>query len=80
MKLLDTVALLVEAKGRSMNDTDVRLRCGQVGTVVEDADADCVVVEFADHDGLAYALASVPRSNLLRLHHDRPRAEPNTPD
>lgn len=77
MKLLDTVALLVETTGWSMEDKDVRLSCGQVGTVVEDADTDYVIVEFADEDGVAYGLASVSRSNLLRLHHGRPRAEPN---
>lgn len=81
MKLLDTVALLVDANGRSMDDKDVRLLCGQVGTVVEDADADAdadyVIVEFADVNGVAYGLASVARSSLLRLHHDRPKEELN---
>lgn len=77
MKLLDTVALLVEANGRSMDGKDVRLSCGQVGTVVEEADTDYVIVEFADEDGVAYGLASIASSNLMRLHHDRPRAEPN---
>jgi len=75
MKLLDTVALLVEVNGASMDDKDLRLSRGQVGTVVENGDADCVIVEFAGEDGMTYALASVARSNLLRLHHDRPRAD-----
>lgn len=77
MKLLDTVALLVAVNGRSMDDKDVRLLRGQVGTVVEDSDASYVMVEFADEDGVTYGLASVERSNLLRLHHDGPREVPN---
>lgn len=76
MKLLDTVALLVEATGWSMDDKDVCFSCGQVGTVIEDADTDYALVEFADEDGVAYGMASVARSNLLRLHHDRPPAKP----
>lgn len=77
MKLLDTVVLLVDANGRSMDGKDVTFACGQVGTAVEDADADYVIAEFADMNGVAYGLASVARSSLLRLHHDRPREELN---
>lgn len=68
MQLLDTVALLDDAQGWSMESKDVQLFRGQVGTVVEDADAHHVLVEFVAEDGTTYALASVPRSNLLRLH------------
>ncbi|MBD5803561.1 hypothetical protein AZOA_30010 [Azoarcus sp. Aa7] len=68
MKILDTVALLDDAMGWSMDNKDVQLFRGQVGTVVEDADAHHVLVEFVTEDGATYALASVPCSNLLRLH------------
>ena len=72
MNLLDTVALLVDVKGRSMDDQEVCLLPGQVGTVIEAGDTDVVMVEFAGIDGVAYALASIACQNLLRLHHDKP--------
>lgn len=71
MNLLDTVALVVDARGRSMDDQEVCLLRGQVGTVIEARDAEVVFVEFAGINGVAYAFASVPSSNLLRLHHEK---------
>ena len=71
LNLLDTVALVVDARGRSMDDQEVCLLRGQVGTVIEARDAEVVIVEFAGIDGVAYALASVACSNLLRLHHEK---------
>lgn len=72
MNLLDTVALLIDVKGRSMDDRELDLLRGQVGTVIEATDAEVVIVEFAGTDGAAYALASVANEHLLRLHHDKP--------
>lgn len=72
MNLLDTVALLDDAEGWSMGDQNVRLSRGQVGTVIEAKDQDVVIVEFAGVDGVAYALASIACSSLLRLHHGKP--------
>lgn len=72
MNLLDTVALVVDVKGRTMDDQEVCLLRGQVGTVIESGDSDVVIVEFAGIDGVAYALASIACQNLLRLHHDKP--------
>ena len=71
MNLLDTVALLVEVKGRSMDGQEICLLRGQVGTVIETGDAEVVFVEFAGIDGVGYALASIACSNLLRLHHEK---------
>jgi len=72
LNLLDTVALLDDVRTWSMNDQEVSLLRGQVGTVVETNDAEVVIVEFAGTDGIAYALASVACTSLIRLHHDKP--------
>jgi hypothetical protein len=72
LNLMDTVALLIDVKGWSMDDQALGLLRGQVGTVIETSDAEVVIVEFAGIDGVAYALASVACTNLLRLRHDKP--------
>jgi len=72
LSLLDSVSLLDDVTGWSMNDQEVRLSRGQVGTVIEARDQDVVIVEFAGMDGVAYALASIASTHLLRLHHDKP--------
>jgi hypothetical protein len=59
MNLLDTVALLIDVKGWSMDDRELDLLRGQIETVIEATDAEVVIVEFAGTDGVAYALASV---------------------
>lgn len=42
---------------------------GQVGTVVEELDADTVLVEFSDDQGAAYAIIACPLTNLITLHY-----------
>ncbi|WP_085938689.1 DUF4926 domain-containing protein [Aromatoleum aromaticum] len=42
---------------------------GQVGTVVEELDADHVLVEFADVNGVAYGIAPMPVGQLMELKH-----------
>lgn len=68
--LLDTVALLVDVNGLSISGQQIGLFRGQVGTVLEAGDAGVVLVEFAGVDGVAYAVATIARQNLLRLHHE----------
>lgn len=72
LNLLATVALLIDVKGRSMDNLELALLRGQVGTVIEVSDAEVMIVEFAGIDGVGYALASVAGTHLLRLHHDKP--------
>lgn len=60
--LLDVVALLSDIPAE-------RLARGQVGTVVEQLDANTSLVEFSDEQGQAYAVAPCPRSELLTLHY-----------
>lgn len=62
-KLLDVVALLRDLSGKGLTR-------GQVGTVVEDAGADNVVVEFADAEGRTLATPSVARADLLVLNYE----------
>jgi hypothetical protein len=61
--LLDVVALLADISVQ-------RLERGQVGTVVETLDEATVLVEFADDQGRAYAVAPCPPAELLVLHYE----------
>lgn len=60
--LLDVVALLADIPAEGLTR-------GQVGTVVEPLDERTVLVEFADDQGRAYAIAPCPRSQLLALRY-----------
>ena len=60
--VLDVVALLCDVPAQG-------LARGQVGTVVEPLDDKTVLVEFADDQGRAYAIAPCPRLELLVLHY-----------
>lgn len=60
MKMLDVVATLQEFP-------ELNIDKGQVGTVVEELDGDHVLVEFADLDGIAYAILPMPVKQLIEL-------------
>ena len=62
MKLLDVVAL-------TENFPDKHLDRGQVGTLVEELVPGVWEVEFSDLNGRTYAMAAVPESSLMPLHH-----------
>ncbi|MHB1655400.1 MAG: DUF4926 domain-containing protein [Burkholderiales bacterium] len=62
MKLFDIVATLQDIPAAD-------LAKGQVGTIVEELNAQIVLVEFADLDGVAYAIEPVPVVNLIELRH-----------
>lgn len=62
MKMLDVVATLEDLPG-------AHLAKGQVGTIVDELDKDFVLVEFADVDGVAYAIEPIPCRKLMALHH-----------
>jgi hypothetical protein len=61
---LDVVALTVDLP-------EQQLLRGQVGTIVMDLGPDAAEVEFVDPTGKTYALLTLPKSQLLRLHHSR---------
>ena len=61
-KINDVVALLSD-------QTEAKLARGQVGTVVEELDAENLLVEFSDEEGRAYAITPIRVSNTLVLHY-----------
>jgi hypothetical protein len=63
MKLFDVVAI-------RENLPDRHLVLGQVGTIVDILDAMHVLVEFADLDGIAYAIEPLPLDVLMPLRHE----------
>jgi hypothetical protein len=62
MKLLDVVATLQDLP-------EQHVAKGQVGTIVEELDDKNVLVEFADLDGVAYAISPIPVGLLIELRH-----------
>ena len=62
MKLLDVVAILQDFPEQNVAK-------GQVGTIVEKLDANNVLVEFANLEGVAYAISPIPEAMLLVLKH-----------
>jgi hypothetical protein len=62
MKTLEVVALTSDIPEK-------HLRRGQVGTVVENLAPDVVEVEFADLNGIPYAMCAVSENALMVLHH-----------
>lgn len=62
MKMHDVVATLEDLP-------KAHLAKGQVGTIVDKLDKDFVLVEFADIDGVAYAIEPIPCRKLMALHH-----------
>jgi hypothetical protein len=64
----DLVALLEDLPARHFQTRQpLRLRRGQIGTVVMMYADGALEVEFADRDGRPYALVSVPREKLMQL-------------
>jgi len=61
MKVFDVVALTVDLPSAG-------LRRGQVGTIVGIWEAGVYEVEFADTNGVAYAMVAVPEENLMVLY------------
>lgn len=62
MKLLDVVATLEDIPA-------AHLAKGQVGTIVDELNEDVVLVEFADLNGVAYAIEPIPVGKLMELRH-----------
>lgn len=62
IKMLDVVALVE-------NLPEPGLYRGQVGTVVDEYDAEFVEVEFSDLQNRTYALEALGKSQLMILHH-----------
>ena len=69
IQMHDVVALLDDvATHHFETGQPLRLRRGQIGTVVMTYDGSAFEVEFAGRDGRAYALLPVPAGKLIVLH------------
>ena len=65
----DLVALLADVSAEHFDTRrPLKLRRGDVGTVVMTHDGSAFDVEFAGRDGRAYALVTVPVGQLMSLH------------
>ena len=62
MKLLDVVALVQDLPDR-------QLYKGQVGTIIEELDKHTALVEFAELNGVAYAIQPIHHDLLMQLYH-----------
>ncbi len=62
MKLLDVVVLTEDI-------SDLALRKGQVGTIVEVYEPGCFEVEFVDLQGKTYALETLNAKALMQIHY-----------
>jgi hypothetical protein len=69
MKALDVVATTAAYPS-------ARLACGQVGTIVDRLDDGHFLVEFADLNGVAYAVEPIAADSLMELHHEPPPSNP----
>lgn len=63
IKVLDVVALI-----ETLQLEGLRLRRGEVGTVVEKWNDGTFEVEFSDDTGVAYAFVAVPADKLMKLY------------
>jgi hypothetical protein len=69
IQIHDVVALLDDLPSRHfITGHPLRLRRGQIGTVVMTYDGTAFEVEFAGRDGRAYAMLPVPAGKLIVLH------------
>jgi len=60
--MLDVVATTVDLPEK-------QLTRGHVGTIVEELSPQVMLVEFADLNGVSYAITPVPVSKLMELNH-----------
>ncbi len=76
VRLHDVVALTEDAEATHLlTHQPLRLRRGQIGTVVMQLDNDHFQVEFADRGGRAYAMVPVSAGRLMVLR-EQPEALP----
>ena len=69
IQMHDVVALLDDVPTKHFETGQpIKLRRGQIGTVVMTYDGTAFEVEFAGRDGRAYALLPVPAGKLIVLH------------
>ncbi|WPL15450.1 hypothetical protein Thiowin_00346 [Thiorhodovibrio winogradskyi] len=68
--LHDPVALLADIPARDFETSrPLRLKRGQIGTIVMIYNSETYEVEFTDIQGQTCALLPIPAAKLMRLHH-----------
>ena len=63
LKQFDTVVLIQPFFNKN-------LRVGSLGTIVEILDKDVFLVEFADKNGVAYAIEALQAKQLLKVYEE----------
>lgn len=63
LSLLDSVVLLVDAPGDN-------LRKGSLGTIVELLAEETFLVEFADPNGVSYAMPILGKAQLMKVYQE----------
>ena len=67
----DVVALTEEVETEHQDTKKpLRLRCGQVGTVLMTFERDAYLIDFADSDGHTYAMETIPAQKLMLLFYE----------
>jgi hypothetical protein len=68
IKEYDLVVLTQDAQAiHKQTHTPILLRRGQVGTVVMDFEQQAFLIDFADEQGVTYAMETVPKEHLISL-------------
>ncbi|ESA37584.1 hypothetical protein N836_36060 [Leptolyngbya sp. Heron Island J] len=67
----DIVALTEEIEAEHQETKQpLRLRCGQVGTVLMTVENNFYLIDFADDDGHTYAMETIPENKLMLLFYE----------
>ncbi len=67
----DVVALTEEIETEHQETKEpLRLRCGQVGTVLMTFEDNAYLVDFADSDGQTYAMETITANKLMLLFYE----------
>ncbi len=68
IKEYDLVILTQDIKAiHKQNHTPILLRRGQVGTVVMEFEEEAFLIDFADQEGVTYAMETVAKEYLIPL-------------
>ena len=68
IKEYDLVVLTKDISAiHKQNQTPILLRRGQVGTVIMDFEQQAFLIDFADEEGVTYAMETVDKKHLIPL-------------
>lgn len=70
-KEYDVVAITADIQAiHKGSQQPILLQTGQVGTIVMHLDHEAYLVDFADAQGITYAMENVPGDQLMLLHYE----------